>query len=56
MGDVALSIEQLTVEVEGREILHNINFKSSILYIKKPFGISGLELRVSGHGCLRRFC
>jgi len=25
MGDVALSIEQLTVEVEGREILHNIN-------------------------------
>jgi Fe-S cluster assembly ATP-binding protein len=25
MDDVALSIEQLTVEVEGREILHNIN-------------------------------
>jgi Fe-S cluster assembly ATP-binding protein len=25
VGDVALSIEQLTVEIEGREILHNIN-------------------------------
>jgi Fe-S cluster assembly ATP-binding protein len=27
MGDVALNIEQLTVEVEGREILHNINLE-----------------------------
>ena len=27
MGDIALSIEQLAVEVEGREILHNINLE-----------------------------
>ena len=27
MGDVALHIEQLSVEVEGREILHNINLE-----------------------------
>jgi len=27
MGDIALSIEKLAVEVEGREILHNINLE-----------------------------
>ena len=33
-----------------------INTKVLCLYVKKLFRTSGLELRVSGHGCFRRFC
>ena len=41
MGDVALSIEQLTVEVEGREILHNINLEMKLGETHVLFGPNG---------------
>jgi len=41
MGDVALSIEQLAVEVEGREILHNVNLKMSFGETHVLFGPNG---------------
>jgi len=41
MGDVALSIEQLTVEVEGREILHNINLGMKLGETHVLFGPNG---------------
>jgi len=41
MDDTALSIEQLTVEVEGREILHNINLKMSFGETHVLFGPNG---------------
>jgi Fe-S cluster assembly ATP-binding protein len=41
MGDVALSIEQLTVEVEGREILHGINLEMGIGETHVLFGPNG---------------
>jgi len=41
MDDNALSIEQLTVEVEGREILHNINLKMSFGETHVLFGPNG---------------
>ena len=41
MGDVALSIEQLAVEVEGREILHNINLGLKLGETHVLFGPNG---------------
>jgi len=41
MGDVALSIEKLTVEVEGREILHNINLEIKLGGSHVLFGPNG---------------
>jgi Fe-S cluster assembly ATP-binding protein len=41
MGDIALSIEQLTVEVEGREILHNINLEMTHGETHVLFGPNG---------------
>jgi Fe-S cluster assembly ATP-binding protein len=41
MGDVALSIKQLTVEVEGREILHNINLGMKVGETQVLFGPNG---------------
>ena len=41
MGDVALSLEQLTVEVEGREILHNINLGIRVGETHVLFGPNG---------------
>jgi Fe-S cluster assembly ATP-binding protein len=41
MGDGALSIEQLTVEVEGREILHNINLGMKLGETHVLFGPNG---------------
>jgi Fe-S cluster assembly ATP-binding protein len=41
MGDVALSIEQLTVEVEGREILHNISLQMKLGETHVLFGPNG---------------
>ena len=41
MEDVALSIEQLTVEVEGREILHNINLRMKPGETHALFGPNG---------------
>jgi Fe-S cluster assembly ATP-binding protein len=41
MGEVALSIEQLTVEVEGREILHNINLGMKLGETHVLFGPNG---------------
>ena len=41
MGDVALSIEQLTVEVEGREILHNVNLGMKLGETHVLFGPNG---------------
>jgi len=41
MDDTALSIEQLNVEVEGREILHNINLKMSFGETHVLFGPNG---------------
>jgi Fe-S cluster assembly ATP-binding protein len=41
MGDVALSIEQLTVEVEGREILHNIDLEMKVGETQVLFGPNG---------------
>jgi Fe-S cluster assembly ATP-binding protein len=41
MGDVALSIEHLTVEVEGREILHNINLEMRLGETHVLFGPNG---------------
>jgi len=41
MGDVALSIEQLSVEVEGREILHNINLEMKLGETHVLFGPNG---------------
>jgi Fe-S cluster assembly ATP-binding protein len=41
MDDNALSIEQLTVEVEGQEILHNINLKMSFGETHVLFGPNG---------------
>jgi Fe-S cluster assembly ATP-binding protein len=39
--DVALSIEQLTVEVEGREILHSINLEMGLGETQVLFGPNG---------------
>jgi Fe-S cluster assembly ATP-binding protein len=41
MGDIALSIEQLSVEVEGREILHNINLEMKLGETHVLFGPNG---------------
>jgi Fe-S cluster assembly ATP-binding protein len=41
MGDVALSIEQLSVEVEGQEILHNINLGMKLGETHVLFGPNG---------------
>jgi len=41
MGDVALSIEQLSVAVEGREILHNINLGMKLGETHVLFGPNG---------------
>jgi Fe-S cluster assembly ATP-binding protein len=41
MGDIALSIEQLSVEVEGREILHNINLAVRLGETDVLFGPNG---------------
>ena len=41
MGDVALSIEQLTVEVEGREILHSIHLEMKLGETHVLFGPNG---------------
>jgi Fe-S cluster assembly ATP-binding protein len=41
MGDIALNIEQLTVEVEGREILHNINLEMKLGETHVLFGPNG---------------
>jgi Fe-S cluster assembly ATP-binding protein len=41
MGEVALSIEKLTVEVEGREILHNINLEMKLGETQVLFGPNG---------------
>ena len=41
MGDIALSIEQLAVEVEGREILHNINLEINRGETHALFGPNG---------------
>jgi Fe-S cluster assembly ATP-binding protein len=41
VGDVALSIEQLTVEVEGREILHNIHLVMKLGETHVLFGPNG---------------
>jgi len=41
MGDVALRIEQLAVEVEGREILHNINLEMGLGETHVLFGPNG---------------
>ncbi|HEY4712580.1 MAG TPA: ABC transporter ATP-binding protein [Dehalococcoidia bacterium] len=41
MGEVALSIEQLTVEVEGREILHDINLGMKLGETHVLFGPNG---------------
>ena len=41
MGDVALSIEQLAVEVEGREILHGINLEMKFGETQVLFGPNG---------------
>ncbi|MFO7995590.1 MAG: ABC transporter ATP-binding protein [Dehalococcoidia bacterium] len=41
MEDVALAIEQLAVEVEGREILHNINLKMKFGETHVLFGPNG---------------
>jgi Fe-S cluster assembly ATP-binding protein len=41
MGDVALGLEQLTVEVEGREILHNINLGIRVGETHVLFGPNG---------------
>jgi Fe-S cluster assembly ATP-binding protein len=41
MGDIALNIEQLTVEVEGREILHNINLEMTLGETHVLFGPNG---------------
>jgi len=41
MGDVGLSIEQLTVEVEGREILHNISLEMKLGGTHVLFGPNG---------------
>jgi Fe-S cluster assembly ATP-binding protein len=40
-GGVALSIEQLTVEVEGREILHNVNLTMKLGETHVLFGPNG---------------
>lgn len=41
MGDVALSIEQLTVEVEGREILRNVDLQMKLGETHVLFGPNG---------------
>jgi Fe-S cluster assembly ATP-binding protein len=41
MGDVALSTEQLRVEVEGREILHDINLEMKLGETHVLFGPNG---------------
>ena len=41
MGDVALRVEQLAVEVEGREILHNINLEMKFGETHVLFGPNG---------------
>ena len=41
MGDVALSVEQLTVEVEGQEILHNISLEMKLGETHVLFGPNG---------------
>jgi Fe-S cluster assembly ATP-binding protein len=41
MGDVALRIEQLSVEVEGRKILHNINLEMKLGETHVLFGPNG---------------
>lgn len=41
MGDVALSIERLTVEVGGREILHNVNLAMKLGETHVLFGPNG---------------
>jgi Fe-S cluster assembly ATP-binding protein len=41
MGDVALNIKQLTVEVEGKEILHNINLEIKLGETHVLFGPNG---------------
>ena len=41
MGGIVLNIEQLTVEVEGREILHNINLEMKLGETQVLFGPNG---------------
>jgi Fe-S cluster assembly ATP-binding protein len=41
MRDAALSIEQLTVEVEGREILHSVNLETRVGETQVLFGPNG---------------
>ena len=41
MGEVALSVEQLTVEVEGREILHNVHLAIKLGEAHVLFGPNG---------------
>jgi len=41
MGDLALNVEQLTVEVEGREILHNVNLAVKLGETHVLFGPNG---------------
>jgi Fe-S cluster assembly ATP-binding protein len=41
MGDVALRIEQLAVEVEGREILHNVSLEMKLGETHVLFGPNG---------------
>jgi len=41
MDDIALSIKQLTVEVEGKEILHNINLEMKLGETHVLFGPNG---------------
>ena len=41
MGDVALRIEQLAVEVEGRQILHNVNLEMGLGETHVLFGPNG---------------
>jgi len=41
MGDVALSVDGLTVEVEGREILHNVNLAMKLGETHVLFGPNG---------------
>ena len=41
MGDIALSVKQLSVEVEGKEILHNINLEMKLGETHVLFGPNG---------------
>lgn len=41
MGDIALSVKQLSVEVEGKEILHNLNLEMKLGETHVLFGPNG---------------